>query len=373
MKIAFIVPKIMHYRISFFEKLYAEYGTDFKVFASESKNESSRPHFSGEVTFPKCILTESKSRILTLEVVHISGLFKTVKNFNPDIVIIVNHVGRLDYIQTVLWAKKEKKKVIMWTCFWNPETHNTLKRKVRSILQRWFYNKADIHLTYSSSCSAKLVNIGFPEENIVIAYNGIEAAKSRLNKNTSELMLKYIDKGEKIFLYIGGLGRDKKVDLLLNAWMLFINQNNVKNVRLLIVGSGPEDMRLKAMSRENGIDSTVNFLGRIEDEKQLLFEAIHVLVLPGTGGLALNEAVLYKKPIIVSEADGTERDLVISGFNGLFFENGSISSLKSKLNAIYSNYDFFKSNSDALSDLVSKRSNVDEMVKTFKKTINTLK
>jgi glycosyltransferase involved in cell wall biosynthesis len=99
---------------------------------------------------------------------------------------------------------------------------------------------------------------------------------------------------EKIFLYIGGLGRDKKVDLLLNAWMLFINQNNVKNVRLLIVGSGPEDMRLKAMSRENGIDSTVNFLGRIEDEKQLLFEAIHVLVLPGTGGLALNEAVLYK-------------------------------------------------------------------------------
>lgn len=377
MKIAFIVPKIMHYRISFYEKLYAEYGTDFKVFASESKNESSRPHYRGEVTFPRSILSESKSRILTLEVVHISGLVETVKNFNPDIVIIVNHIRSLDYIQTVRWAKKEKKKIIMWTCFWNPDTHNSVKKKIRRSLQKWFYNKADFHIAYSSSCLKKLVKIGFPETKIAIAYNGIEhndyfkeVTEPDLNITQSKYLSRRLQKNEINFLYIGGLGKDKKIDLLLETWSEFITSISQKNAKLLIVGSGPEEAKLKALSNEININDSVKFLGRIEKDKQLLFDAVHVLVLPGTGGLAINEAVLFKKPIIVSEADGTEQDLVINGFNGLFFEKDSIVSLKNKMLMLYSNYQSFKSNSEGLANLVMKRSNVDQMVATFKNTID---
>jgi glycosyltransferase involved in cell wall biosynthesis len=341
MKIAFVVPRIMHYRISFFEKLSVLYGDNFKVFASVSQSESSRPHFKGVMNFQNVILSEGKFDIGPKELIKIQGLVQSVKSFNPDVLIIINHIRSLDYIRTVFWAKKNNKKVIMWTCFWDPGVHSFIKSKIRSFLQKWYFNKADFHIAYSTNCSRKLIEIGFPENCIHIGFNGIELSDFS-NIASSELKtqdLKYYSEKfvtkEIRFLYIGGLGIDKKVDLLLQAWSIFIKSPNVKNVRLFIVGSGPEEDKLKKLSNGIGIDSSVDFLGRIEKDKQFLFEAIHVFVLPGTGGLALNEAVLFKKPIIVSEADGTEHDLVLNGFNGLFFEKDSINSLKNKMLNIY--------------------------------------
>jgi glycosyltransferase involved in cell wall biosynthesis len=376
MKIAFVVPRIMHYRISFFEKLSVLYGDNFKVFASVSQSESSRPHFKGVMNFQNVIVSEGKFDIGPKELIKIQGLVQSVKSFNPDVLIIINHIRSPDYIRTVFWAKKNNKKVIMWTCFWDPGVHGFIKSKIRSFLQKWYFNKADFHIAYSTNCSRKLIEIGFPENCIHIGFNGIELSDFS-NIASTELKtqdLKYYSEKfvtkEIRFLYIGGLGIDKKVDLLLQAWSIFIKSPNVKNVRLFIVGSGPEEDKLKKLSNGIGIESSVDFLGRIEKDKQFLFEAIHVLVLPGTGGLALNEAVLFKKPIIVSEADGTEHDLVLNGFNGLFFEKDSINSLKNKMLNIYTNYHSFKSNSDTMSNLVLNRSNVDQMVKTFKNTID---
>ena len=44
----------------------------------------------------------------------------------------------------------------------------------------------------------------------------------------------------------------------------------------------------------------------------------NIFVLPGTGGLAINEAMAYGLPVICSEADGTEKDLVIKVERGQY-------------------------------------------------------
>jgi glycosyltransferase involved in cell wall biosynthesis len=41
-----------------------------------------------------------------------------------------------------------------------------------------------------------------------------------------------------------------------------------------------------------------------------------VFVLPGLGGLAINDAMMCGKPVICGEADGTEKDLIIDGTTG---------------------------------------------------------
>jgi len=48
-----------------------------------------------------------------------------------------------------------------------------------------------------------------------------------------------------------------------------------------------------------------------------------LFVMPGLGGLGLNSAMACGLPIICTQADGTELDLVKEGKNGWFFQNGN--------------------------------------------------
>ena len=59
--------------------------------------------------------------------------------------------------------------------------------------------------------------------------------------------------------------------------------------------------------------------------------ASSVYVLAGMGGLSINEAMAYGKPVICSRCDGTERDLVKDGENGLYFQEGNVGDLAAKI------------------------------------------
>ena len=57
-------------------------------------------------------------------------------------------------------------------------------------------------------------------------------------------------------------------------------------------------------------------------------------MLPGPGGLAINEAMHAGLPIICSQADGTEKTLVKNNFNGFFFKKDDHSDLCKKINSL---------------------------------------
>jgi glycosyltransferase involved in cell wall biosynthesis len=52
------------------------------------------------------------------------------------------------------------------------------------------------------------------------------------------------------------------------------------------------------------------------------FMSSSLFVLPGLGGLSINEAMFYGLAIVCAKADGTERFLVRENINGTFFEDG---------------------------------------------------
>jgi glycosyltransferase involved in cell wall biosynthesis len=60
-----------------------------------------------------------------------------------------------------------------------------------------------------------------------------------------------------------------------------------------------------------------------------------IYVLAGMGGLSINEAMCFGKPIICSVADGTEKRLVREGYNGHYFESGSVPSLVSTIEKLF--------------------------------------
>lgn len=90
---------------------------------------------------------------------------------------------------------------------------------------------------------------------------------------------------------------------------------------MLIVGDGPDRARLERIAVE--VFPAARFTGDLRGEALgRCFLAADLFVLPGTGGLALQEAMLYGKPVAAAEADGSQQDLIRENENGWLLPPG---------------------------------------------------
>ena len=83
---------------------------------------------------------------------------------------------------------------------------------------------------------------------------------------------------------------------------------------------GPEKDKIAAIIQENEIGERIIMYGaRYGKELKEFFEKDDVFLLPGTGGLAINEAMAYSMPVISTVGDDTVVDL--SDGNGILLNN----------------------------------------------------
>jgi glycosyltransferase involved in cell wall biosynthesis len=108
----------------------------------------------------------------------------------------------------------------------------------------------------------------------------------------------------------------KRVDALLRACAQMTDE-----CQLLIVGDGPDRSRLETLALDTF--PATRFTGDLRGEALgRCFLAGDFFVMPGTGGLALQEAMQYGKPVAAAEADGSQRDLIHEGENGWLLPPG---------------------------------------------------
>jgi glycosyltransferase involved in cell wall biosynthesis len=106
--------------------------------------------------------------------------------------------------------------------------------------------------------------------------------------------------------FVGRLQARKKVDLLLRACAAL---PLTLQPRLVIVGDGPEYSSLKAMAKQ--VYPSAEFPGPVHgDALARFFKEADLFILPGTGGLAVQEAMSFGLPIIMGAGDGTNEELV---------------------------------------------------------------
>ncbi len=132
--------------------------------------------------------------------------------------------------------------------------------------------------------------------------------------------------GRPVVLYVGRLQARKRLDDLIRACAALPESLQPK---LVIIGDGPERQPLKSLA--GLIYPATEFAGvKFGADLAPYFIAADLFVLPGTGGLAVQEAMSYGLPVVVAEGDGTQDDLVRPG-NGWQIPNEDYPALLSAL------------------------------------------
>lgn len=119
-------------------------------------------------------------------------------------------------------------------------------------------------------------------------------------------------------LYVGKLVKGKGVEILLKSFHDLCNRLYDKEVFLTIVGTGPEEEKLKKEALALGVANRVTFTGFIDDTDRLseLYAGADVLVVPSTypEGMprVIEEAILHGTPVIASSL-GSIREQFLDG------------------------------------------------------------
>ncbi len=135
---------------------------------------------------------------------------------------------------------------------------------------------------------------------------------------------KYGWEQEKILISVGRLAPEKNWTTLFDAVALVCKQ--FQNVRLVLLGSGPQAKELEEYTEKLGIQDRVTFVGLVPmDEVPNYLKAADLFVFASiseTQGLVTMEAMSAGLPVVAVDAPGTS-DEVVDGEQGLLTENDS--------------------------------------------------
>jgi glycosyltransferase involved in cell wall biosynthesis len=184
--------------------------------------------------------------------------------------------------------------------------HQVLKRVARS-LRRWDAATADRvhHFVANSHYVRERIRRCYGRHAEVI-YPPVDTSFFSVSASSGDY-----------FLVVSALAPYKRVELAVEAF-------NRLGIRLLIVGSGPEEKRLKVLAKRN-----IEFLGWQSNERlRDLYAGCRALVFPGVEdfGIVPVEAMASGKPVLAF-AKGGALETVIPGVTGLLFTEQTAASL----------------------------------------------
>lgn len=310
-KIIYVARFVPHYHVSLFETLEEEVqknGDEFYLISVKNPPNEGRSGITGKVVQNHLFYDKDiETHIGVFQLYWQSGVLEILHKIQPDQIIMPGHVGN---ITSWIIARKFRNKVFTWQCGY--EYHTS---KIKDILQKMYLHGFVHHLAYHTEAKRFMMKYGIKEEDITVLHNTInqkELKTALMEEARAFLKNNYDIAFEKnIFLYVGTLLEEKKVDVLINM-MNFLDDSYI----LIVVGDGPYRSKLEDISGDK-----VVFTGNQLDEKHYFFTAADIFFMPGTGGLALNEAMFYGNVLLSSLGDGSAEDLVVEDFNGKRIDN----------------------------------------------------
>ena len=243
-------------------------------------------------------------------------------------------------------------------------------RRLQLEINRRIYRFPDAHVNYIEEACPIFESYGVPGEKIFITYNSPDTDELFRVRKTLEREPRILPECDGRLIHIGRLVPWKRVDILIRSFARI--RKKFPGSELVIVGEGPEGPRLRALAERLGMGGAVRFVGGVYHPAALgrYLLSANVYVLAGMGGLSINDAMCFGLPVICSVCDGTEKRLVIEGYNGLYFEKGNEKDLADKIIHLFNNPQMIKKMGSHSTDIIKKEINIQSVINGYLNAFN---
>ena len=201
----------------------------------------------------------------------------------------------------------------------------------KRFFQREYSKYADVIHTVSFESAEDLIqNFKFTEDQVKVIYNPIDLlrVKGMSQEGVEEEWLN--DKTLQVFLSASRISPQKRIDILLKAWSLFLSKDKVRNLkyRLIICGEGDSKEEMIQLCKDLGVSQYTKFIGFQSNPWKFMGKADFFISTSEWEGLScsLIEAQSLGVPILASNCPSGNKEILMNGNAGFLFENKNVTS-----------------------------------------------
>ncbi len=217
----------------------------------------------------------------------------------------------------------------------------SLRYRVSRGLESFALRHADQVTTICEGLRGDIAVRGVPDERITVIPNAVDVSAFTFGAEADPELRRSLGlDGKTVLGFAGSFYGYEGLDLLIRAARQLVDR--YPDLRVLLVGGGPQDANLKALVAELGLSDRVIFSGRVPHAVvQRYYELIDVLAYPRLP-IRLTELVTPLKPLeamaqgrmFVASDVGGHKELIRHGETGFLFRAGDVDALAAAIDDV---------------------------------------
>ena len=210
----------------------------------------------------------------------------------------------------------------------------SLRYRLTKMLETYVFKNANAVTTICEGLRKDIISRGVSADKITVIPNAVDIEKFTYGEQSDPELLQKLNLVDKTVLgFIGSFYAYEGLLLLLDALPEIIQHN--PNVRLLLVGGGPQDKQIKSKVAAMGLQDSVVLTGRVpHDQVQQYYNLVDVFVYPRLS-MRLTDLVTPLKPleamaqgrVLIASDVGGHHELIQDKVTGYLFKAGDRASL----------------------------------------------
>ncbi|MBW4545035.1 MAG: glycosyltransferase family 4 protein [Symplocastrum torsivum CPER-KK1] len=287
------------------------------------------------VAFPNC----SYFKILPGEMKR--AIHSILDEINPNAVVISGYSLK-DSQAAMAWCLSRRRLAILMS---ESKADDSPRHPIKELFKRYLISKFDAAICGGTPHLGYLEQLGMPSERIFQKYDVVdnkyfelESALHRADKSLS-IGLPGLDDRRTYFLASSRFIKRKNLPRLFQAYKIYRNRQP-DGWRLIVMGSGEEETKLKRMISEEAIPDVVFPGFRQINELPAYYAHAGAFVHPALNeqwGLVVNEAMACGLPILSAASVGCAYDLIKEGENGFKFNPENVTEMAQAMERTASN------------------------------------
>jgi PEP-CTERM/exosortase A-associated glycosyltransferase len=274
-------------------------------------------------------------------------LLEVAKEVKPD--VLHAHSPALNAVAALRVGRKLGIPVVYEIrAFWEDAAvdHGTskewgLRYRLTRAMETWALQRVDAATTICEGLRSEIIGRGIPAKKIEVIPNAVDIADFAVGGARDEALAQQLGlEGKTVLGFIGSFYAYEGLDILLNALPAMLEKR--PEIRVLLVGGGPQDAALRAQAKALGIEDKVVFTGRVpHSEVQRYYNLVDVLCYP-RHKMRLTDLVTPLKPLeamaqgrlMVASDVGGHKELIDDGRTGVLFAAGDAAALSQQVLAL---------------------------------------